>query len=110
MSDHGPRDYVAVLRDLDAGGVEQEINETWDGLIHAVQERRKGGSITVKLEIKSEGGHVVVASKVTSKVPEPARDGTVFFTHKGRLVRENPAQMRLPVQEVPPPETAKEGR
>lgn len=112
-TDDGPtiRPFADVLQDLRRGGAHIEASEALHQLIAAVKETGKSGTLTIVLAVKpvakNDGDTVTVTDSVRLKAPQQERTASVFFVDGDcNLRRDNPAQMHLPLREVPTaPET-----
>ena len=80
-------------------GTDVEAAETLRKVIAAVQDTGKVGSLVVRLDVKpADGGieAVVVTDKLTAKIPEKTRIGSLaFITKDGDLSRRDPSAMPL---------------
>lgn len=80
-------------------GTDVEAAETLRKVIAAVQDTGKVGSLVIRLDVKpADGGidAVVVTDKLTSKIPEKTRIGSLaFVTASGDLSRSDPSAMPL---------------
>lgn len=87
---------VKTLQEIRDGAFLTQINEELVELVDAVGELRKGGSITIKLDLKPNGEDAITVSpSVAAKVPKPKVGDAVFFNNAGNLSRRNPAQMDI---------------
>lgn len=81
-----------------------EAAETLRKVIDAVKATGKVGSITLSLTVKPADGlneAVVVHDKITQKIPEKTREGSMaFITKDGDLSRTDPSAMPLWEEEV----------
>jgi hypothetical protein len=80
-------------------GTDVEAAETLRKVIAAVQDTGKVGSLVIRLDVKpADGGidAVVVTDKLTPKIPEKTRIGSLaFITKDGDLSRTDPSAMPL---------------
>lgn len=76
--------------------------------MRAVKEHGKKATITLKLDIvpmTADGGTVSVFDDVTVRLPKPKPQASVFYsTDDNRLVRNDPNQKEMTLQEVEKPE------
>ena len=95
--------FAAWLQEHRSGGLHQELSEALAEVARAVSEHEKVGSLTVTIKLEPNGvGTVIVTDELKTKVPEPARPASLFFTDAGgNLSRRNPRQPELPLREVP---------
>lgn len=81
-----------------------EAAETLRKVIEAVKATGKVGSITIRLDVKPADGlseAVVVYDRISQKVPEKTREGSMaFITKEGDLSRTDPSAMPLWEEEV----------
>lgn len=95
--------FAAWLQEHRSGGLHQELSEALAEVARAVGEHEKVGTLTVTIKLEPNGpGTVIVTDDLKTKVPEPARPASLFFTDAGgNLSRRNPRQPELPLREVP---------
>lgn len=95
--------FSDVLGEIEQGQFLRDITRELRTIVNAVRETRKPGAIKLALKISPTGkGSIEIDAKCDSTVPEHDRPSTVFFmTPDGTLVRDDPAQPRLPLVEVP---------
>lgn len=93
------RAFDAFLREQRRGGVVYDLGEALQRLVTAVEETRKGGSLTLKLTLKPDekyGTAVEVADQITVKIPEPSKPSSLFYMDGSHnLVRHDPAAMTI---------------
>ncbi len=96
--DEAPPSLAAMLARV-RPGTDIEAAETLRKVTAAVQETGKVGSLVIRLDVKpADGGidAVVVTDKITSKIPEKTRIGSLaFITETGDLSRTDPSAMPL---------------
>lgn len=92
-----------VLRDHRAGRTHEDLTEGLQALVAAVAETQKGGSITLRLDVKPHGdGATMVTATVSAKLPKAQGGGSIFFiTPENNLERQDPRQQDLPLRAVP---------
>lgn len=95
-----------TLGEINGGQFLGELTDELYAIVRQVQETRKAGSLTIKLNVKPTAKDVVsVAADFTSKKPEEGRPETTFFVgNDGSLLRKDPKQPDLPLREVPMPD------
>lgn len=95
--------FTDVLGEIEAGQFLEDITKELRKLVNAVREVRKPGAIKLAFKISPTGrGSVEIDAKMDSTIPEHDRPATVFFmTPDGTLLRDDPAQIKLPLREVP---------
>ncbi len=90
------RDFGDFITDLAHGAVNQRLTEKLLEIADAVCETHNAGELILKLKIKEDGGMAVVTAAISTKKPEKAVAGTLFFFGPGgALTREDPRQLRL---------------
>lgn len=104
-----PRSFADVLADLRRGACVDELTEVYRQVVDAVVDHGKKGSVTLTLSIepqsKVDSLHLLVVDKVSAKIPEADRTGSIFYAENdGSLVRHDPNQARMDLREVPPDE------
>lgn len=96
------RPFIDTLRDIEAGGLLDELSETQHSLIDAIRLTGKGGELTIKLAYKPDGnGQMTIKADVKAKEPALSRGMSLFFlTPEGNLTRRDPRQQDLPLRTV----------
>lgn len=96
------RPFIDTLRDIEAGGLLDELSETQHSLIDAIRLTGKGGELTIKLAYKPDGnGQMTIKADVKTKEPALSRGTSLFFlTPEGNLTRRDPRQQDLPLRTV----------
>ncbi len=96
------RPFIDTLRDIEAGGLLDELSETQHRLIDAIRLTGKGGELTIKLAYKPDGnGQMTIKADVKAKEPALSRGTSLFFlTPEGNLTRRDPRQQDLPLRTV----------
>ena len=94
--------YKRQLRDIEAGGLLDELSEAQFGLIDAIRLSGKGGKLVIELTYKPDGrGQMNIKADVKVKEPTLSRGTSLFFlTPEGNLTRRNPRQQDLPLRPV----------
>lgn len=93
-----PAAFCAWLERFQRGAVADETTMAMAEVAAAARALGKKGTVTLKLtiEAKGSGRTVLVTAEVTSAVPQPAPEPSVFFVDdEGRLSRSDPFQLRL---------------
>lgn len=97
-NDEKPPSFAAMLAQV-RPRTDVEAAETLRKVIEAVKATGKVGSITIRLDVKPADGlmdAVVVYDRITQKVPEKTREGSMaFITRDGDLSRTDPSAMPL---------------
>lgn len=98
-----PPSFAAMLAQV-RPRTDVEAAETLRKIIEAVKATGKVGSLTLRLDVKPADGlmdAVVVYDRITQKVPEKTREGSMaFITRDGDLSRTDPGAMPLWEEEV----------
>ena len=96
------RPFIDTLRDIEAGGLLDELSETQHSLIDAIRLTGKGGEPTIKLAYKPDGnGQMTIKADVKAKEPALSRGTSLFFlTPEGNLTRRDPRQQDLALRTV----------
>lgn len=99
------RPIVDTLREIRQGALLDEASEELAEVVKRVSETGKAGALSLKLTVKPAGRGsvrtVVIVDEVTTKLPEPDKEVTVFFpTSEGNLSKQDPAQMNLGLRAV----------
>lgn len=96
------RPFIDTLRDIEAGGLLDELSETQHSLIDAIRLTGKGGELTIKLAYKPDGnGQMTIKADVKAKEPALSRGTSLFFlTPEGNLTRRDPRQQDLLLRTV----------
>ena len=98
-----PPSFAAMLAQV-RPRTDVEAAETLRKVIEAVKATGKVGSLTLRLDVKPADGlmdAVVVYDRITQKVPEKTREGSMaFITRDGDLSRTDPGAMPLWEEEV----------
>ena len=96
------RPFIDTLRDIEAGGLLDELSETQHSLIDAIRLTGKGGELTIKLAYKPDGnGQMTIKADVKAKEPALSRGTSLFFlTPEGNLTRRDPRQQDLQLRTV----------
>ena len=106
------RQFPEILRELDAGAVTEDLTAILAEVVQAVTTTRKVGGVTLALKIRPNGENsVFVTHDIKSKIPEPPKSDTLFFTTAdGSMRRSDPSQQDLPLRRVEAPADADEPR
>lgn len=94
-----PKPFSSFLLEIRKGKSEAELSQAVQDVVTAVRETGKKGTITYTMVVSPSGktlnGHVV-EDKITVKLPEGEREGSIFFSdEEGNLHRNDPSQMTL---------------
>lgn len=99
--------FSQQLAFLSKGCLDDELTEALADVVKAVRETGKPGEITLKIKVsmlnKRDENAVKLTPSVKTKQPEMAPYETIMFsTGDGDLIRDDPNQRKLPLEEVPP--------
>lgn len=103
------RPFADWLRDQSRGKTHDELSEGLRDLVAKVIDTGKKGTLTLVITVepmpKSDGNALVVTDEIKLKLPEFAREASLFFADDDRnLVRNDPRQLVFDsLREVPPP-------
>lgn len=91
------KSFAETLKEIRFGELSEELNKEMSKVVLAVENTGKTGELTITLKLKPSGsGALEVIDIVKSKIPELAKDSSLFFiSPEGNLVRNNPRQMDL---------------
>lgn len=93
--------FTDVIGELEGGDVLRELTDKLYEVGRAVRDTRKEGTVTLAVRVSPTGKSFIVDAKIAAKIPEHDRPSTTFFmTPEGTLMRNDPAQPRLPLREV----------
>ncbi|MBX9594315.1 MAG: hypothetical protein K2X46_08135 [Roseomonas sp.] len=96
------RPFLDLLREHRNGLTHDELTEALNEVVEAVTTERKAGRLVLTIAVKPHAdGAVMVADDIKVTKPKPTKGGSIFFvTPENNLIREDPKQARLPLQEV----------
>lgn len=91
---------------LSRGSLDDELTEALAEVVRAVRETGKPGVLSVQLKVQRlnarDENAVKITPKVTTKCPQLAPyESVMFSTYDGDLLRNDPNQRTLDLQEVP---------
>lgn len=95
------------LRSHRHGATHDELTEALKALTLAVAEERRGGKLTLTISVKplAKGDGMEVHANVKVAAPEPIPGVSIFYpTPEGNLVRQDPRQQAMELQEIGPAE------
>lgn len=91
--------FMQTLRELRKGAALADAGEKLQQLIAAVREAKKGGKLTLTIEVKPAKGDtdiLTIQDAVKVALPEPERGVTIMYaTDENTLQREDPRQPKL---------------
>lgn len=96
------RPFIDTLRDVETGGLLDELTDAQHSLIDMVRLTNKPGELNIKLIYKPEGaGQMTIKADIKAKEPKLARGTSLFFlTPEGNLSRRDPRQQELSLRTV----------
>ncbi|WP_343728497.1 hypothetical protein [Duganella sp.] len=108
--------FAVIVQELRDGRTHSELSTGLNDLLAAVAMTGKGGTVTLKIEVKpaskgSEVDKVMITDKVTVTLPKPERGTDVYWlTSDNELSRSHPRQSSLDLRQAPSaqPTTLKE--
>lgn len=94
------RSFLDLLKDMRGGQTVDELGEHVQGLVEAVRETGRKGSLTYTVVIapasKGDVNTLLLEDNISVKTPKTARAATVFFaTNENILQRNDPRQPEL---------------
>src|SRR5215470_12403471 len=97
--------FSTWFEEYDRGRMDAETTQALAALTEAVHLYAKGGTLTIKIDIKPNGSNAVqmkVTADVSIKAPTAGRPETLYFfdSESGALVRDDPLQPKLPLRRV----------
>lgn len=104
------RPFADWLRDQSKGKTHDELSEALRDLVSRVIDTGKKGSLTLIVNVEpmpnSDGSALIVKDEIKLKLPEFARDASLFFADEDfNLRRTDPRQLTFDsLREVPPPQ------
>lgn len=104
-TDRTVRPFAAVLQEIRGGHCHNELGEKLTGLVDAVVEHGKAGTLTLRIDVRptSPGdAMVLITDTVAVKKPEAPAPSSMFFVDDDRnLTREDPRQLAWKMEAVP---------
>ena len=91
---------LTTMKALRDGEFVQELQDKMDELHEFAVEHGKSVSITVKFTLTPNGRTISVDDDISGKVPKLPKEGTIFFSDKGKFTRKDPKQIDM--QDVDP--------
>lgn len=94
--------FAAVLQQIGKGATHTKLSELLNELTTAVNEHKKGGTLTVVIKVEPTKGTDTLTVSATSTLKAPqATEASIFFaTDDGNLTRDDPNQLQLPLRTV----------
>ena len=85
---------IATLQGIRRGQFVALVSDKMDELVRACEENGKTGSLTIKLNVKPNGGgQMIINPSVSANAPEPTTPSAIFFADEdGTLHRSDPRQ------------------
>ena len=102
--------FIKFLQEHRGGATHEEISDHIRDLVAAVTDERKGGKITITVEIKpiGKGDGLEVGVDVKATLPKVKPGVSIFFaTHDNNLQRQDPRQSNLELREITPASVAR---
>ena len=94
-SEDTAQDFLAFLAAINKGRTVRELGEQLGQLVAAIEQAGKGGTLTLRIDVKPAGKSdaLTVTDQVQVKLPKLARAESIFFPDENHhLVRSNPNQ------------------
>jgi len=97
--------FMSLLQQHRHGEILSDLSESIRKVTQAVQDSGRGGSITLKIDIrpasKGRAGALVVEDEIKEKMPTEDKTGSIFFADKNyNLIRDDPNQTVLELRTV----------
>lgn len=97
--------FLLLLQQHRHGEILSDLSESIRNVTQAVQDSGRGGSITLKIDIrpasKGRAGALVVEDEIKEKLPTEDKTGSIFFADKNfNLIRDDPNQTTLELRSV----------
>lgn len=98
--------FSQQLAHMGKGVVDAELTEVLTGLVKAVKETGKKGSLTLKISMKRETGTEdmvrLSVDAIKTSLPQNDRPPSIYWaTYAGDLLRQDPEQRALELKEAP---------
>lgn len=104
MDEEGPRKpFAAFLQEQRGAVLHAELSDGLAELVRTARLTGKTGTLTLQIKVapQKDGETLMVTDKVTVKLPEGERGGSLFFDDEtGFISRRNPRQPELPFRDV----------
>ncbi len=96
---------LAVVEICDGGRLLEDAEDLLKKVTKAVVDVRKAGDLTLKFKIVPTGrGSIEIRGTVDATIPEHDRNASTFFVDpECNLVRDDPGQQKLPLQQADVP-------
>ena len=105
--------FTRLLQDFRDGESLSELSEVMQKCVAAARETGKSATLKYEITFSPQGNGIVVTDKVNEKIPQPDREGGIFFADENNnLTKDNPNQKKLDLREVviQKPEELKEAK
>ena len=96
------RAFHDFLREHRQGVTHDELSDALQELVAAVSDAEKPGTLTFTITIKpTKSGALEVSDSIKTKLPKLPKSSSLFFVSpENNLIREDPKQHRLNLQEI----------
>jgi hypothetical protein len=96
------RPFHDFLHEHRQGVTQDELSDALQELVAAVHDTEKSGSLTFTITIKpTKSGALEVSDAIRTKIPTLPKSSSLFFVSpENNLVRDDPKQHRLNLQEI----------
>lgn len=109
MPDQAPdtKTFPEIIRELDRGRLQSELEEKLTDVVEAVLESGKAGNLKLEIRVKKAGGgdsnQLLLDAKVTTKEPQVEKPTTLYFADgENHLMRRDPRQFEMELKAVQP--------
>ena len=100
MTQEQAQDFQDILTDMDSGETHRQLTDAIRRVVLAVCATKQKGKLNLSLDLSVEGQQIRVVPTITTKIPQPKPDATIFYPGKlGDLSLDNRKQ--LPLKNVP---------
>ena len=96
------RPFLDFLRDHRHGVTHDELSDALQDVVAAVHDTGKSGSLTLTITVKPTNSEALdVSDIIKTKLPQLPKSSSLFFVSpENNLVRDDPKQHRLELQEI----------
>ncbi|MDE1896881.1 MAG: hypothetical protein KGH91_07385 [Rhodospirillales bacterium] len=98
------RPFMDFIREQRNGVLHDELSDALQEAVAAVMNEGGTATLTLKITVKSADageGALMVKDDIITKLPKQKASGSIFFASpENNLIREDPKQHKLPLQEI----------
>jgi hypothetical protein len=100
------RPFLDFLREHRNGVAHDELSDALQECVAAAIQEGKTSTLTLKITVKPANvgaGALMVTDDIKTSLPKPEKGGSIFFASpENNLIRDDPKQHKLPLQEISP--------